>query len=240
MATFTDDVLKELLMRRAALLGLLFALPVALVSCAPAAPVEMRDPPYVRLPEPAPPQHTALMTGPAVAASQAVSKASLFPALLPIRKQLIVSTPFPWRYVVLHHSATPNGNASEFDAQHRRKGWDGLGYDFVIGNGHDSGDGEIEVGYRWRGQLQGAHAGNFVYNRYGIGICLVGNFETAAPSARQISATAELLAYLLVKFRIPPQNVTMHRTFRDTACPGKRFPFSQLVAEAQRIAAKAR
>ena len=40
-----------------------------------------------------------------------------------------------WRYVVLHHSATDSGSAAEFDKLHRRRGWDELGYHFVITNG---------------------------------------------------------------------------------------------------------
>src|SRR3569623_1949312 len=33
----------------------------------------------------------------------------------------------PWRYIVIHHSDTPDGNAAKFDAAHRAKGWDELG-----------------------------------------------------------------------------------------------------------------
>src|SRR4051812_3753672 len=51
-----------------------------------------------------------------------------------------------WQYIVIHHSATPSGSAAAFDRMHRAKGWDELGYHFVIGNGTMSGDGQIEVG----------------------------------------------------------------------------------------------
>ena len=43
--------------------------------------------------------------------------------------------PRPWRYIVIHHSATDAGNAGTFDLQHRRRGWDELGYHFGIDNG---------------------------------------------------------------------------------------------------------
>ena len=48
-----------------------------------------------------------------------------------------------WKYVVIHHSASGTGNAETFDKLHREKrGWvNGLGYDFVIGNGNGSGNG---------------------------------------------------------------------------------------------------
>src|SRR5262249_43225647 len=56
----------------------------------------------------------------------------------------------PWRYIVLHHSASAVGNYDEIDREHRKQlGYDGCGYHFVIGNGNGSGDGQIEVARRW-------------------------------------------------------------------------------------------
>src|SRR5689334_14457349 len=31
-----------------------------------------------------------------------------------------------WQYIVIHHSATPAGNAASFDRMHKAKGWDEL------------------------------------------------------------------------------------------------------------------
>ena len=55
-----------------------------------------------------------------------------------------------WKYIILHHSATDEGNAKNFDDYHReKKKWKyGLAYHFVIGNGTDSRDGEIEESLR--------------------------------------------------------------------------------------------
>src|SRR5262249_52623291 len=104
-----------------------------------------------------------------------------------------------WRWIVIHHSATPNGNAASFDREHRAKGWDELGYHFVIGNGTYSRDGQIEVGPRWPKQKWGAHAktADEQFNNFGIGICLVGNFDLDRPSAAQLQAVAKLTAYLM-------------------------------------------
>jgi hypothetical protein len=42
------------------------------------------------------------------------------------------------------YSAIKDGNAASYDRAHRRRGMEnGLAYHFVIGNGVDSGDGEI-------------------------------------------------------------------------------------------------
>src|SRR5437868_6907630 len=109
-----------------------------------------------------------------------------------------------WRHIVVHHSASPTGSAAAFDKAHRDRGWDGLGYHFVIGNGSGSGDGQVEVGYRWAKQQAGAHAGNYEFNQHGIGICLVGDFEhSAPPSERQMQSLRTLVAFLQARASIP-------------------------------------
>jgi len=51
-----------------------------------------------------------------------------------------------WTYIIIHHSATDVGDAYYFNILHRRRGWDGIGYDFVIDNGTKSKqDGAIEA-----------------------------------------------------------------------------------------------
>ncbi len=137
-----------------------------------------------------------------------------------------------WRYIVIHHSASDSGNASTIDKYHREvKGWsNGLGYHFLIGNGNGSHEGKIEVGDRWNEQKDGAHAGNDKYNKYGIGICLVGNFDNSYPSDSQISSLLYLVDYLQNRCNIPRENIVMHRDFRKTACPGRNFPYNKVLA----------
>ena len=56
-----------------------------------------------------------------------------------------------WQRIVVHHSAIKYGNVKKYDAAHRRRGMqNGLAYHFLIGNGIDAGDGEIEIGPRWQ------------------------------------------------------------------------------------------
>lgn len=132
-----------------------------------------------------------------------------------------------WKYVVIHHSASVSGNASTFDKLHREvRGWDrGLGYHFVIGNGNGSADGNIEIGGRWKKQIDGAHAGIKEYNQYGIGICLVGNFQNQTPSDKQLSSLISLINYFQERYHIPAENVILHRHIKETACPGTNFPY---------------
>ena len=63
-----------------------------------------------------------------------------------------------WTCIVIHHSASEVGGAERIDRWHRDKKWDGLGYDFVIGNGTDTPVGTVEVGFRWAEQREGATA----------------------------------------------------------------------------------
>ncbi len=137
-----------------------------------------------------------------------------------------------WKYVVIHHSASNGGNAATMDKYHRevRRWTNGLGYHFVIGNGCDSGDGQIEIGSRWINQLHGAHAGNNEYNQHGIGICLVGNFEDSPPTEAQIRSLIDLVHYLQQRCNIPFECILMHKHLKVTACPGKHFPYYEVLA----------
>ncbi len=136
-----------------------------------------------------------------------------------------------WTTVVLHHSATANGSARTFDRFHRDKGWDELGYHFVIGNGTETPDGFIEVGSRWHKQKHGAHcktADNY-FNEHGIGVCLVGDFTKTRPTQRQLAALERLVEYLCARCSIPPDRVVSHGAVtHKTACPGRNFPMGSL------------
>ncbi len=133
-----------------------------------------------------------------------------------------------WRYIVIHHSATERGNAATFDKAHRKRGWDELGYHFVIDNGRGGPDGKVEVGPRWRSQKWGAHCGgtpNNEYNELGIGICVVGDFTRRGVSRAQQEALLDLVGYLAAEYDIPAQRVIAHRHApnANTACPGKQL-----------------
>jgi hypothetical protein len=138
-----------------------------------------------------------------------------------------------WSAIIIHHSATERGNAAIFDKDHREiNGWDGIGYDFVIGNGTNSGDGQIEVTFRWKQQITGAHCktDNNWANKDGIGICLVGHFNNYPPSARQMQSLAELVRFLQKRYNIDTSRIYGHGTTpgaRVTDCPGHMFPMAR-------------
>lgn len=140
-----------------------------------------------------------------------------------------------WKAIIIHHSGTKDGDAAIFDKWHREGNhWEGVGYDFVIGNGTDSGDGQVEVTFRWTNQQPGAHcggtAGNWA-NIDGIGICLVGNFNNTQPSARQMQSLIKLVRFLQERYGISKNRIYGHRATpgaRETDCPGRNFPMARL------------
>jgi hypothetical protein len=136
-----------------------------------------------------------------------------------------------WQWIVAHHSAIRYGNAAIYGRAHRQRGMEnGLAYHFVIGNGIDSGDGEIEIGPRWFRQIKGGHVHREEINEVGIGICLVGNFDQTRPTMKQLLAFQELVDYLrsdVVGTRI---RFAVHKEIDPgrTACPGRFFPTAQM------------
>jgi len=136
-----------------------------------------------------------------------------------------------WQFIVVHHSATPTGCAAEFDRMHRAKGWDELGYHFVVGNGTGSGDGEVEIGGRWITQKHGAHTkveGHPEYNDVGIGICLVGNFDVTRPTEAQMQSLVRLVRFLKDRYNISRNHIYGHGQLKPTDCPGRNFSYADL------------
>jgi len=142
-----------------------------------------------------------------------------------------------WKYIVVHNSGTRQGNAKIFDYYHRnvRKMPNGLAYQFVIGNGTSSGNGQIEVGDRWRRQINGGHVHSDYLNNIALGICLVGDFNRDLPTKEQLAALDELIRYLRIRVgRIDgkPAIVKAHKEINPpqwpTDCPGDRFPYHWL------------
>jgi hypothetical protein len=142
----------------------------------------------------------------------------------------------PWKYIVLHHSANPEGDLDRIDSEHRKVlGFDGCGYHFVIGNGSGSDDGQIQVARRWANQKHGVHCRNAKdaeIDEYGIGICLVGDLDKEPPTPRQVAAAKSLVAYLSARYAIAPGRVETHSHLAatPTVCPGKHFPTDTFVA----------
>lgn len=141
-------------------------------------------------------------------------------------------TPGKWKRIIIHHTATNVDDAVNIHKVHLARGMkNGLAYHFVISNGsRKASDGEVYVGGRWKGQKDGGHVRKQEWNRTSIGICLIGNFETRRPTAKQLKSLEGLCRYLMKKCHLPASAVTTHKILHPghTLCPGKRFDLSPL------------
>ena len=204
------------------LLPLLAAAP-AMVGCQTGAQAVVAHPPWDSILTPAPFTHPPPPTIFPPVTIQAPPLAPATPLILP-PEWTPVAFERPWRYIVVHHSASESGCADSFDEDHRRRGWDELGYHFVIDNGHGGPDGRVEVGPRWPKQKWGAHCKtpDNCYNNFGIGVCLVGNFENRMPSPGQLASLRRLVLTLAARYHIEPSAVIGHRDapHAATQCPG--------------------
>lgn len=125
--------------------------------------------------------------------------------------------------IVLHHSASgPATTWQDIHRWHLNNGWAGIGYHYVI-----HADGGI---YRGRPEgMSGAHAyqdRSHEANSDGIGICIVGNFETGVPTEAQLASTVDLIRD--IRTQHPGISVIGHRDVMATACPGRSFPWADL------------
>lgn len=227
-------------MQRIALAGCLLALLVA--GCqtperhsnlgpVPAPLLSTRPPPVVSPIPPPPPEPQVIPTPPPRRST--VTAADIRP--------LRSIAPGRWKTIIVHHSGSDASTPQGMDSWHRQRGWAGLGYHFVIGNGVNYPDGQLFVGPRWRLQQTGAHckssAGTYLgawrpnnfFNEHGIGICLIGDFEKDRPTARQLQTLEDLITVLIQEADINPSNVFGHgEVTHKTACPGRYMNMAQL------------
>lgn len=121
--------------------------------------------------------------------------------------------------VILHCSASPDKdiplvNASIIDGWHKKRGWDGIGYHFVITRA-----GIIENG-RNPGKY-GAHT--YGHNENSLGVCWVG---TQYPEDVQLRELLNLYVLIYKTWKIDYNNWYGHHEFnKRKTCPG----FSMLV-----------
>lgn len=140
----------------------------------------------------------------------------------------------PWGAIVIHHSGRAEGSASAIDDYQRTVVRDrvGLPHHVVIGNGAGSADGLVEVSGAWARGVQTPHLFRKGDLPPAISVALVGDLETALPTAAQLAALANVLASLAERFAIPVERVLTHREVegRSTTCPGRLDKLAVLAA----------
>lgn len=120
--------------------------------------------------------------------------------------------------IILHHAAAEHCTADDIDRWHKQNGWSKIGYHFFVDK-----NGNI---YRGREEdTVGAHASGS--NSDSIGICAEGNYDYETMPEAQKNSLIWLVNYLKNKYGIT--KVIGHRDVNNTSCPGKNYPFNEIV-----------
>ncbi|MDO4720209.1 MAG: N-acetylmuramoyl-L-alanine amidase [Peptostreptococcaceae bacterium] len=126
--------------------------------------------------------------------------------------------------LILHHAAAKTASAEEIHSWHRAKGFGGFGYNEYVRK-----DGSVIIG---RGGRIGAHCKD--QNALAYGICAEGDYEIekSMPDAQR----ASLIRRIRNAFSLYPKihELRKHSDFRPTSCPGRYFPFEQILEELRR------
>lgn len=117
--------------------------------------------------------------------------------------------------IIIHCSATKAGHnfcARDIDVWHKQRGFNGIGYHYVIKL-----DGTVEEGRPL--EKIGAHCVG--QNANSIGICYIGGMEGGFPTDTRTHAQKESMVKLVnqLKARFPRATVHGHNEFAPKACP---------------------
>ena len=125
--------------------------------------------------------------------------------------------------VIVHCSDSSFGDAAVIDKWHKSRGWDGIGYHYVILNAHPvssaieihSLNGFIEVGRDI--EIDGAHTRG--HNHSSIGVCVIG--KNGIYTSEQRESLMLLLSGLCTQFGLDPMECVFgHYEFNDKkTCP---------------------
>jgi len=124
--------------------------------------------------------------------------------------------------IIIHCSDSDFGSASVIDTWHKARGWDGVGYHYVLTNGvqescrkyKGSDDGIIQEGRNV--EKQGAHVRG--HNSDSLGICLIGRHHFTGK--QMFDALPTLLNFLFETYKLTPDNIFGHNEFNpEKTCP---------------------
>lgn len=122
--------------------------------------------------------------------------------------------------IIIHCSDSTFGNAEEINRWHKQRGWDEIGYNYVILNGCvdkvkyiKDNDGKIEDGRN----LEKIPAHCKGENEDSIGICLVGKYHF---TPKQIMVSLPfLLGQLMDNYGLTKDDIYGHYNFSSKTCP---------------------
>lgn len=121
--------------------------------------------------------------------------------------------------ITIHHTAsllTDDRRAPRLVRRHlgwhQSHGWPDLAYHFIVDR----------AGVVYEGRPVDAVGDTFTsYDPTGhFLVCLEGNFDRQQPADAQLAAATHVVAWAMQRFRIPSADVTAHRDWAPTSCPG--------------------
>jgi len=126
--------------------------------------------------------------------------------------------------IVVHHAEASTCTAQDIHRWHLSRGWKGIAYHYLIRK-----DGSI-----YRGRKEEWEGGHLLgrENKNTIGICLEGNYDAEKNvPAVQVRALVELCRDIRTRWNI--KDVRRHADYPSTTktCPGKYFPWAEVVIE---------
>lgn len=140
-------------------------------------------------------------------------------------------------HLVIHHSATPDGQTFSWGAIRKfhveQRGWRDIGYHFgteLVGDAYEN-----IMGREW--DDHGAHCPEGGLNAIGLGWCVVGNFDILAPSPILWTHLIKTGKYLTRFLKIPVENILGHAEAQakygvvSKSCPGKNFDLERFRKE---------
>lgn len=128
---------------------------------------------------------------------------------------------YPQKIIVHHTAVSYDKNPNQFDATdayHKRKGWGGIGYHYLIEK-----NGKVRVGRKE--STAGAHCSQSLMNYRSIGICLTGNFDGEEPTQEQCESLLKLIREVQGRYKIKDKDVLPHRHYATyKSCWGTKLP----------------
>lgn len=129
----------------------------------------------------------------------------------------------PVNRIIITHTASESCNTQAdctlqvrlIQTFHESRGWDDIGYNFIIG-----GDGAVYEGRGWN--KQGAHTKG--WNKGSIGVAFIGTFNKIIPPERQLKAAFQLFENgVELKKLTENYKIYAHRQLIATESPGLAF-----------------
>ena len=135
-------------------------------------------------------------------------------------------------HVMLHHSLTADSGSVSWGAIRKyhveTNGWKDIGYHLGFERVGDYDEGLLGRPF----DEDGAHCYQDGMNRISLGVCFVGDFDSASPPVSLLQYAARQLRSIMADLAVPADeaHVRMHRQHATyKTCPGARFPYTDFV-----------